>query len=198
MTNEAVRHTAGGRSRTQDRLRFLRRLRAIRHFLPQSVPQEAIDDILEVARWSGSASNRQPWEFLVVRDQPTLQALGAIKGATAGHLARAPLGIFLIMSGDPARAIHEAYDDGRLSERIMLAAQAYGLGSCIGWFTGDASTEAKRMLGVPQEKLMRTVIAIGYPDRAAHEVARQERRARQGTAGARRPLSQLVHEERYK
>jgi nitroreductase len=169
----------------------------VRHFLPDPVPQQAIDDMLDVARWSGSASNRQPWEFVVVRDKEMLQALGSIKGSTAGHLARAPLGIFLVMSGDPARAIHEAYDDGRLSERIMLTAAAHGLGSCIGWFTGDASTEAKRLLGVPEDRLMRTVISIGYPDREAHEAARRERRARQGESGPRKPLSELVHRERY-
>ena len=45
---------------TKERIAFLRSLRAVRQFRPDPVPQEAVDDILEVARWSGSAGNRQP------------------------------------------------------------------------------------------------------------------------------------------
>ena len=38
---------------------LLRGLRAIRQFRPDEIPQEVVDAILDVARWSGSASNRQ-------------------------------------------------------------------------------------------------------------------------------------------
>ena len=44
----------------QGRIAFLRSLRAVRSFRPDHVPQGVFDDVLEVARWSGSASNRQP------------------------------------------------------------------------------------------------------------------------------------------
>jgi nitroreductase len=52
-----------------DPLDFLKSLRTVRFFEREPVSQEALDDILEVARWSGSARNRQPWKFLVVRDR---------------------------------------------------------------------------------------------------------------------------------
>jgi nitroreductase len=77
---------------TNDRITFLRTLRAVRAFRPDPVPQEVLDDILEVARWSGSASNSQPWEMIVVQNRDTLGALAPVDGY-AGHLARAPLGI---------------------------------------------------------------------------------------------------------
>jgi nitroreductase len=175
---------------TSDRVRFLRGLRAVRQFLPQPVPQHAIDDMLEVARWTGSANNRQPWEFVLIRDGETLRTLGAVPGATARHLKGAPLGIVLVMSGDRQRAVHETYDEARLSERIMLAAAAHGLGSCIGWFTGTASAEAKRILGIPEERQVRTAISIGYPDPEA-------RQARMRPPQPRKPLGELLHEERY-
>ncbi len=95
---------------TRDRVAFLRRLRAVREFRPDPVPQVVIDDILEVARWSGSASNRQPWEFIVIRDRETLRRLGSVEGSVA-HLAGAPLGIVLVMAGE--RDETETYDDGR-------------------------------------------------------------------------------------
>ena len=52
-----------------DPVAFLKPLRAVRSFERKPVSQETLDDVLEVARWSGSARNRQPWEFLVVRDR---------------------------------------------------------------------------------------------------------------------------------
>jgi nitroreductase len=119
MTEATDDHTAA------DRISFLRTLRAVRTFRPEPVPQEVIDDILEVARWSGSASNKQPWEMLVVRERDTLTSLASVDGY-AGHLARATLGIVLVMAGD--REEQETYDEGRVAERIMLAAHAHGVG----------------------------------------------------------------------
>ena len=40
----------------KDRIAFLRGLRAVRQFRSDSIPQEVVDDIFEVARWSGSAA----------------------------------------------------------------------------------------------------------------------------------------------
>ena len=174
---------------TQEFIALLRGLRAVRQFRPCAIPQEALDAILEVARWSGSASNRQHWEFVVIRERETLQALAKCEGY-AGHMAGAALGIVLVMAGNPALVDQETYDEGRLSERIMLAAGAYGVGSSIGWLKGKGRKDAKALLGIPQERLVRTVISLGYPDEEA-------RRARPRAANARKPLSELVHWERY-
>lgn len=173
----------------QDQIAFLRGLRAVRAFLPEPVTQAALDDILDVARWSGSASNSQPWELVIVRDAGHRQALAAAEGY-ADHLAGAPLGIVLVMEGVAGRGEQESYDEGRLCERIMLAAAAHGLGSCIGWLVGGGSDDAKNLLGIPARRLVRTVISIGYPDEEAL-------RARPKREQARKPLSQIVHEETY-
>jgi len=177
--------TAG--ERTRDHISFLRTLRAVRSFRTDPVPQEVLDDVLEVARWSGSAANKQPWEILVIRERETLRSLASVEGY-AGHLAGAPLGILLVMAGD--RAEQETYDEGRLAERIMLAAHAHGVGSSIGWIVGTGRDAAKELLGVPQEKVVRTAISLGYPDEGA-------RRLRAGYGPARKPLDEIVHEERY-
>jgi nitroreductase len=168
---------------------LLRGLRAVRQFRPDPVPQEVVDSVLEVARWSGSASNKQPWEFVVIRKRETLQALAKLEGY-AGHLAGAALGIVLVMDGEPGQVEQETFDEGRLSERMMLAAAAYGASSSVGWFKGRGRADAKKILGIPEKKLVRTAISFGYPDEEA-------RRARPKHAQARKPLSELVREERY-
>jgi nitroreductase len=166
---------------------FLRRLRAVRHFRPDPVSPAVVDDLLAVARWTGSARNRQPWEFVVVREPATLQALSALEGSV-GHLASAPLAIVLVMAGQEPE--QEIYDEGRLSERIMLAAAAHDLGSCIGWFRDSGVVAAKALLGVPEGRRLRTVLSIGHVDALA-------RAARQRPGEARKPLADLVHLERY-
>ena len=168
---------------------LLRGLRAVRAFRPDPVPQQVLDDMLDVARWTGSAKNVQPWEFLVIRNPETLAALAQAEGYVK-HLAGAPLAIVLVMAGDPAAVNQETYDEGRLSERIMLVAAAHGLGSCIGWFAGSGPAAAKDILGIPAGRLVRTVLSVGFPDVAAQ-------RARPTPAQARKPMAKLVSEERY-
>jgi nitroreductase len=178
------------RDSTPEIVGFLRGLRAVRQFRPDPVPDEVVADVLQVARWSGSAKNVQPWEFVVIRDRETLRALAAVEGSTATHLAGAPLGIVLVMNGDPERVAHETFDEGRLSERILLAAAAHGVGGCIGWFQGNGPAAARAILGIPEGRLVRTTISLGYADEEAQ-------RARPKPPQARKPLADLVHAERY-
>ena len=161
---------------------FLRSLRAVREFKRQPIPDDVVQDILEVARWSGSASNRQFAQIVVVRKPESLQALAGV-GGYAGHLRGAALAMILVMPGEWAEG--ETFDEGRLAERIMLAAAAHGLGASIGWFSPDGRAKAKQILGVPDPKVVRTAISMGYPARAPRR-------------GKRKPLSDLVLEERYR
>lgn len=162
---------------------FLRSLRAAREFTRDPLPDEVVvQDILEVARWSGSAGNRQFARIVVVRKPETLAALARLPGY-AGHLRGAAVGMVLVMPGEWTEG--ETFDEGRLAERIMLAAAAHGIGSSIGWFSTEAREEAKRILGVPGKRVVRTAISMGYPTRALRR-------------GRRKPISELVYEERYR
>src|SRR5579859_1276469 len=92
---------------------YLCSLRAVRRFSPTPVSDEIIRNILEVGRWTGSAKNTQPWEFMVVRDRGTLKELSAL-GQYAGHLAGAAFAILLVM-----RSRMDQLDCGRVAERLM-------------------------------------------------------------------------------
>jgi len=177
-------------SKVAEQIEFLRGLRQIRQLKPEPLPADALQDILEVARWTGSARNIQPWDLIVIRDRTTLQKLGTIPDGRGPHLVNAGAGIALVMSGDLEHPDFDTYDEGRLSERIMLAADVHGLASAIGWFKGAASDEAKRLLGVPAERLLRTIMSIGVVDADAY-------RARQRPAQPRKALGDIVHQERW-
>jgi nitroreductase len=176
---------------SRSRIAFLRGLRAVRQLRPDPLPEAVLHDILEIARWSGSAGNRQPWEFVVVRDRDMLGRLATIEGANAGHLATAAVGIAIVIR--PEVPDLDAYDEGRLAERILLAAAAHGVGAAVGHFTGPgdtwaASAEAKRRLGIPEERLLREMISLGYPAEHLQPTPNPP---------GRKPLEQLVHWERY-
>jgi nitroreductase len=174
---------------TAEAIEFLRRLRTVRRFTDQPVAQSALDDLLTVGRWSGSARNRQPWTFVVVREPETLQRLSELEGYVE-HLAGAAVAIVLVMDGDPEQVQQETFDEGVLSQRLQLAAAAHGLGSAIGWFHGEGRRDAKELLGIPQERLVRTALSFGYEDAGAEG-------GRSHPTQARKPLAEIVRYERF-
>ena len=56
-------------------LELVKKRRSIRRFKPEPMPEEAIENMLEAARWAMSGANAQPWEFVVVRDESTRQKI---------------------------------------------------------------------------------------------------------------------------
>ena len=175
---------------TAEAIEFLRTLRTVRRFTDEPVPQAVLDDLLTVARWSGSAKNQQPWVFVVVRDREILRRLSELEGYVR-HLAEAALAIVLVMDGNPDQVEQETFDEGVLSQRLQLAAEAHGLGSAIGWFHGAGRQTAKEILGIPHERLVRTVLSFGYEDVGAEG-------ARSHPPQARKPLTEIVRFERFR
>jgi len=165
-----------------EQLRFLRRLRAVKDYTAEPIPQEAIEDILEVGRWSASGSNRQPWEVVVVRDPAVRQKFGEWGARPA---ATAAVVLLLVTAGPQS-----AFDEGRLAERLCLAAAARGLGSTVATLKNEGPDETKRLLGIPEDRRVVTVVAIGHTDAEA-------RRARPKSAQARKPLEEFAHWDRF-
>ncbi len=171
-----------------DVLERIRRVRQIRQYRPDPVPAEALARILEIARWTGSSRNTQPWHLIVVDDRALLHQLSQLRPPIA-WLADAPLGIAIVLDGQSE--IAEAYDEGRLIERILIAANLLGLAGGVAWY-GDAAqqAEAKRLLGIPEERTARSIVALGYP-RSARDPRPSPVR------GGRKPLAEIVSVNRY-
>jgi len=145
-------------SRTRELTRFVGSLRAVRRYSPRPISDEVLQDVVEVARWTGSSKNSQPWHLIVARNASTLEQLAEC-GPYAGHLAGAQAAIALVMDDGNRR-----FDEGRLAQNVMLAAWAHGVGSCIASIYPDANkARARALLGVPAKRWLHTVIALGYP-----------------------------------
>ncbi|HEY0444480.1 MAG TPA: nitroreductase family protein [Candidatus Limnocylindrales bacterium] len=168
-------------------LRALRRTRQIRDFRPDPIPDDVLEKVLDVARWTGSAMNRQPWTFVVIRDRDRRAKLVEL-APQAGHVAKAAAVIAIVMPGDSAD--QDSYDEGRVSERILVAATALGLGAGIGWVRQANWRGVAELLGIPSPQFVRTFISLGYPTEAAAAPKNKP-------GAARKPLSELVRYERF-
>jgi len=172
----------------QERIDWLRTLRQSRQFVDQTIPADVLDDLLEVARWTGSSKNTQPWEFVVIDDRETLRQLSEMGGFT-GFLGGAALAILIVLDGNAPRS--EAYDEGRVSERLMLAGRAHGLGSGTGWFsTEDAQAQVRELLGIPVDKHVWSAVGFGYVDERSSQRATS-------VSGGRKSLAEIVSFGRY-
>jgi nitroreductase len=161
----------------------IQRVRQYRQFEDKPVPENVVHTLLEVARWSGSSRNSQPWQFIVVTDKEELRKISEIR-PPINWVAGVPLAIAIVLDGENPGS--ESFDEGRVTERLMIAARALGLGAGTAWFGDDAQEQrAKDVLGIPADRAAHSVVAIGYSTTAA------DPRGARNNPG-RKPLSDLV------
>ena len=159
----------------------------MRSFTDQPLADTQLDRILEAARRTPSARNRQPWDFVLVTDRPQLQALSKV-WVGAAHVATSAATIALIApSFDDAREQSiEQYDLGQATMSILIAAADLGLG------TGHAAVGdqdlARELLGFPEDRFCAYLIAIGHPS---------ERPLAPLTKINRRAFDDVVHRGRW-
>lgn len=162
--------------------------RDLRTFTDQAIEQDSLLRILEAGRRSGSARNRQPWQFVAVTDAGVRQLLARC-GFFAGHLASAAAAVVILVEDNK-----QLFDAGRCAQSMMLAAWSMGIASCPVTLHHDAETRAA--LGLPEGLVVATAIALGYPDPRGR--GRIERLSLRVIAGrSRKPLADLVHWNRY-
>ena len=83
-------------------------------------------------------------------------------------LATAPAAIAIAMPrGKGASGLSQAYDEGRAAERILVAATLLGLGAGIAWVRSEVGQPMAELLGLPDDRYIRTIVAIGHPTDAA-------------------------------
>ncbi len=159
--------------------RTLTRLRAIRSYRPDPIDADDLDAILEAARWTGSAKNRQDWAFILVSDPDQQERLAGC-GDFTDPIRAAPLTIALVREPEGYE-----FDIGRVAQNIMLAASTRQVASCP--ITLHREAQAAEVLGIPTGSYCRYAVALGYPAADA-EPAR---------FGGRRPRRTIIHHNRY-
>jgi len=176
-------------SRARDAVRLLVRVRQIRDFTPELPTEEELAAIADAARWSGSSANQQPWQFIVIRDREVLVRLAAGGLPQTRTLRTASTAIAIVLP-EGGHEVSLAYDEGRATERILIAANMLGLTAGIAWIRKDIASLASEVLGLPADRFVRTIMAIGHPTEAGL-------RPKSAPGKARLPRDQVVFEERW-
>jgi nitroreductase len=138
--------------------------RSIRHYTRQDVPEELVQTLLKAAMFAPSASNGQPWHFVVIRDRAILDAVPNVH-PNAAMIAEAPLAILVCGKVNPAIPCYWLVDCAAATQNLLLAAHASGLSTV--WL-GVAPRE-ERMKGIltlvplPEGTQPFALIPIGYP-----------------------------------
>lgn len=148
-----------------DAIEMILTRRSIRRYRAEPVVEEQVKKIMECAMAAPSAANQQPWQFVVVDDRATLDAITTVQTHSM-MLKEATLAI--IVCGDSTTwKIPSMWvcDCSAATQNILLAAHAIGLGSCwCGVYPNESVMSGLRgLLGIPETVSPFSIIAIGHP-----------------------------------
>jgi nitroreductase len=149
--------------------------RSVRRYTNQALSEEQITMLMEAAMAAPSASNRQPWHFVLITERALLNTL-AERHPYAKMLHQAFLCV--VVCGD--RSISENFwvqDTAAATENILLAASGMGLGAVWLGVHPNAEREGtvRELLGLPAHISPLGMIAVGHPDE--HPPARTQYQA---------------------
>ena len=142
----------------------IRTRKSVRMFLDQPVEQEKLDQLLEAARLAPSASNRQEWRFVIVRQPETRKLLAGI-AACQGHVCKAP--VVIVACADTDEHIMQngqlcyPIDVAIALDHLSLAAVELGLGTC--WVGAYDEDKVRQLLDIPDKIRVVQLMPLGYP-----------------------------------
>ena len=164
-----------------DALKAIKERMSVRAFSEQGILKGVIEDIVDCARLAPSANNVQPWEFVVVTDRDLKAKIADITDY-GKFITQAPVCIIVFCK----ETRYYLEDGSAATENILIAAQAYGLGTC--WVAGDKKTYAPRineLVDIPRAFKLVSLIALGYPKE-------------EGKPQGKRLLRDILHWSKYR
>ena len=128
--------------------------REVREYAAGPLEPEVEHRILEAGRLAGSAKNRQPWTFIVVRDDAAVEAV-AESVYEPGNIRGAAFVVAVHMAGGAG------IDAGRAVQNMLLAAHAHGVGSCPNGISDRVGLN--RALRLDDDATVAAVLSFGLP-----------------------------------
>ncbi|MFQ6011791.1 MAG: nitroreductase family protein [Nitrososphaerales archaeon] len=141
-----------------DTFECIRKKRDIRTYREEEIPLPVLLKILDAGRLSGSAMNKQPWNFVLIRDKEQLKKIAHLS-PTGPYIENAAAAIAI--ATDQSNPYH-GIDCGRCVQNMMLSAWNEGVGSC--WVSGIDRKEISNMLDLPSDQYLFAIIPMGYPE----------------------------------
>ena len=147
-----------------DVLDAIKSRKSVRRYLDKSIEKEKLIAVLEAGRLAPSASNRQEWRFVIVRDRETRRKLAEAADEQA-FVGEAP--VVIVACAETDRHIMKCeqpcypIDVAIALDHITLAAVELGLGTC--WIGAFDEERVKEILGIPEEIRVVELMPLGYP-----------------------------------
>jgi nitroreductase len=151
--------------------------RNVRTFEDRPLDEEALDRILEAGRRAPSSRNWQPWDFVVVTDREQLVELAKV-WQYGRHVAESAATIALVLpdTSDLQERLTAYYDLGQATMAMQIAAADLGIGT--GHSAVADQDQARRVLGLPDDRFAAYLMDLGYPgDRPLRPLRNPNRRA---------------------
>ena len=147
---------------------------SVRSYKATDVEEDKLKRILEAARLSPSASNRQEWKFVIVKTKETKKKL-AKAAFGQSFIGEAPVVIVacgtesktIMACGQPAYTV----DVSIACAFMLLQAYELGLGTC--WIGAFDEGEVKKILNIPKEVRVVAMTPLGYPNQPPSQKSRK-------------------------
>jgi nitroreductase len=143
----------------------IRNRRSIRRFTDQPLPKDALDKLLEAARWAPCGGNLQRWRFVVVTSPSTKELIKKFAPGIFDMPAA-----FIVVCVQTVQSKHHRdeatylADCSMAAENIMLQAHAMGIGTCVA--LSYAKIAVRQILDIPEDVEPLLLITLGYPAEA--------------------------------
>ena len=148
--------------------------RSIRNYKDAEIEEEKLEKVLETARLAPSASNRQQWKFIVVKDEDTRKKL-AVAARNQHFVGEAPCVIVACATETehmmPCGQLSYPIDLAIAVDHMTLKAVEEGLGTC--WIGAFDEAEVKKILGIPEKIRVVQLLPIGYPEYVPSQTPRK-------------------------
>jgi len=155
--------------------------RSIRRYEEREVPEEVLEKILEAGRQAPSASNKQPWHFIVVADEGIKERLS--QGRWNSFIRDSAFTVVGCgYAGDAYGRRWSTVDTTIALQNMVIAAWSLGVGSC--WIGDFKEGEVKKLLNIPGSWKVIALISFGYP-------------AEQPGSKQKKPIEEIVGRDRF-
>lgn len=162
------------------------------HLSARDVEPEKIAKILAAARLAPSASNRQPWRFVVVQGREAVETLVSSAFSEGNQVVKKSPVIIIACANPSDDAViggreYYLFDVALAVENILLAAT--GLGLVTHLMTNLNEDKLKTILGIPREVRFVVATPLAYPAEGSYAEAAKERLSQR----TRKDLRELVY-----
>ncbi len=149
--------------------------RSIRKYKIKRIEEAKILRVVEAGRLSPSASNKQPWHFIVITDSESRKKMKQIYDRTWFY--EAPT--IIVVCVDPTiAAVRDGENfwkvDGAIAmQSMILQATEEGLGTC--WIGAFNEAVVRKILEIPQHIRVLAMTPLGYPDEVKEKVTNRKK-----------------------